>query len=250
MNIESIPAHLALGAEVTEGQKLGRTGCTWNGAQSQSHDPHLHLGLEVDGARLSPFPALVASYFRTYDDPLIPIAGGMGYAVAGEMYTCDGTRSLARAGRKIVSYRWRLHDGAEVEGPLAEVPCDHPGLYAEELTVVADDGSEDRDYLHIRVWDPARERDIARGWLHYTPSRQIAPGDEVLFWNRTRDTRGAKIDFGDGTAPESIEAEARHACRAPGLYTATLSALGPADEPAALKVRVIVRDFARCGGRV
>jgi hypothetical protein len=220
---------------------LGKTGSTWRGdARRQHGDPHLHLGFERRGTLVSPFPTIVEAYFRDYGDPILPMAGRHGFALPVEPYTLDGTRSLARPGRSIASMRWRLHDGREVDQPRTTVHYQKPGLYAEELIVRADDGSEDRDFFHVRVFDPERGRDIARGLAYYSPARDIHPGTEVMLWNRLRNIRDARVDFGDGSPPEPISDQATHVYQQPGLYTVAVTATGPDDEPVAQKLRLRV----------
>src|SRR5690606_18831856 len=159
----------------------------------------------------------------------------------GQTVALDGSRSVARPGRRIVSMVWRLHDGRTVEGATAEIACDRPGLYSEELTIRTDDGWEDRGFAQVRVYDPARGRDMVTGWIYHTPVRGIRPGDAVLLWNRLAGTVGpATIDFGDGAPAAIIDGETVHRYESPGLYTGTVSARGPEDEPATVRMRVVV----------
>ena len=244
MNTEMIHPEMTVGAVVKAGQVLAKTGMTWNGRRAQTHDPHLHAGFAFEGTQLSTYPFFVEAYFRTYrDDALLPVAGGYYFTVPGREVKLDGSRSVARPGRKIVSHRWQLHDGTTANSPQATVRYERPGLYSEELTVTADDGSEDRDFAQVRVYDPdpAHARKIAYGWVHYSPARGIKPGAEVLFWNRLINTAGpVTIDFGDGSAPQPVRAEATHAYDKPGAYAVTFSGKGPRNEPVTVKVRVVV----------
>ncbi len=240
MNIESIPASLTAGAALPVGGKIGRTGCTWSGSKSQHDDPHLHLGLRLGELDLSPYPLLVESYFSTYDDPVVAVAGGFAFTTAGGSCTCDGSRSLARPGRRIVRWQWRLHDGREVEGPLAQAVYDRAGVYVEELIVMADDGSRDRDFLHVRAYNPGQLRGIARGWLYSSPCRGILPGTPVTLWTRLSGAQEMTVDFGDKTDPVLMQPELQHVYAAPGLYAVTVSGRGPGDEPVTLKLRVRV----------
>jgi hypothetical protein len=191
MNIETIDSALVVGAAVKSGQALARTGCTWNGRRSQTHDPHLHVGFHAAGTSISPYPFLVEAYLRAYDDPVLAVAGGYAFTVPGGSVDLDGSRSVARpAGAasakpdRALAMRWVLHDGRIVEGPRARAVFDRPGLYSEELRVRAAGGGEDRDFLQVRVYDPFRGSDIGRGWIYHAPVRGIRPGTPVLFWHR------------------------------------------------------------------
>ncbi|MBN1671554.1 MAG: peptidoglycan DD-metalloendopeptidase family protein [Kiritimatiellae bacterium] len=245
MNIETIDPALTVGTQVKAGQVLGKTGCTWEGSRSATHDPHLHTDLRYGSARLATFPFWIQAYFNMYPDVVVAMAGGYAYAVEGDTIELDGARSVARPGRRVTSHVWRLHDGRVVANPVAQAHYDAPGLYSEELIVKADDGSEDRDYLQVRVYRSDLSANIAKGWIHHTPTRGIQPGTEVLFWNRLKNTSGAKIDFGDGTAPQSMGSEIRYAYAEPGLYTVTLTGNGPGDEPVMARMRVVVEPGER-----
>jgi hypothetical protein len=142
---------------------------------------------------------------------------------------------------EIVSYTWRLHDGTVVENAVARVTYEKPGLYSEQLVVRTDAGYDDRDFAQVRVFDPDRGRKIARGWAYYTPVRGIKPGTTVLFWNRLVGMAGpVTIDFGDGSPKQTIHREVEHAYAESGLYTVTLSGQGPDNEPATVRLRVVV----------
>jgi len=126
-----------------------------------------------------------------------------------------------------------------VDAPTVRLKCAHGGLYSEELVVKLDDGSEERDYLQVRVYDSKQPLPIARGWIHYTPTRGIKPGTEVLFWNRLSNMKEAQIDFGDGTH-EAFSEQVTHAYKTTGLFTVTASGKGPNNEPATVRLRVVV----------
>lgn len=241
MNIETFNQTLTVGTQVRAGQMIAKTGMTWDGRKSQSHDPHLHIGFHFGRTTISTYPFLIEAYLRMYDDEVMAVAGAYHFAVPGEPVELDASRSVSRPGRKITGYEWRLHNRKTIRGPQVRLTYDKPGLYCEELIVRADNGSEDRDFAQVRVYDPERGRNIVSGWLHYTPVRCIRPGTDVLFWNRLSGTSGrVTIDFGDGVPAETIGKEIRHAYSQPGIYTVTLLATGPKKEPATLKIRVVV----------
>ena len=254
MNIETIDPRLVVGAEVRAGQTLGKTGNTWAGRRAQYNDPHLHVGFAVPGAgaagdkggeegtAVSTFPYLAEAYFRDYPDSVAAIAGGYVFTVPGEEIALDGGRSLARPGRRVASHRWELSDGRTIDAPTCRVRYGRPGLYSETLVVRGDDGSEDRDFLQVRVYVPDKPaQPLAFGWLHHAPVRGVRPGTEVTFLNRLIGAvGGVRIDFGDGTPPQAIRAEAKHAYAKPGLYTVALESKGPGDAPVTVKGKVVV----------
>jgi murein DD-endopeptidase MepM/ murein hydrolase activator NlpD len=241
MDLETILPGLVAGAKVAAGQTLGRTGMTWDGRRAQGNDPHLHWGIARDGRSLGSYPFLLEAYLRDYPDPVLAMAGGYHYSMPGGAVELDGSRSVARPGRRVVRYQWRLHDGREVEGPRTSVRADKPGLYSEELRVWADDGSEDRDYAQLRVWDAQRGPRIGAGWFYHSPIRDAHAGSPVRFWNRLWNTTGpVSIDFGDGSPATAINRELEHVYAAPGLFTARLQSRGPGDEPVEVRMRVVI----------
>ena len=241
MNLESITPHLTNGAAVSAGDRLGRTGMTWAGRKSQHNDPHLHWAVSMDGQPLASYPFVVEAYLRDYADRLLAVAGGYHYATPGETVELDASRSVARPGRRIVRYQWRLHDGRQVAGPRASVKAGQPGLFSEELRLLADDGSEDRDYAQLRVWNTNSGARFAAGWFYHWPVRGARPGTPILFWNRLSGITGpTEINFGDGSQPVRIDQEASHIYRKAGLYTAALRSRGPAEEPVEVRMRVVI----------
>lgn len=241
MNTETILSHLTNTAPIRAGEAVGRTGMTWSGRKSQHNDPHLHWALSVDGKAIASYPFMVEAYLRDYPDPLLAVAGGYHYATPGDTVELDASRSVARPGRRIVRYQWRLHDGREIETAHAKLKVDRPGLFSEELRVFADDGSEDRDFAQLRVWDMHPGARFAAGWFYHYPVRGAKAGTPILFWNRLYGTTGpVEIDFGDGSPPVWIDQQATHAYNQAGHYTAALRGRGPGDEPLEVQMRVVV----------
>ncbi len=241
MNIETLLPRHTSGAAVSAGDLLGRTGMTWAGRKSQHSDPHLHWGVSVGGKPLASYPFAAEAYLRDYADPLLAVAGGYHYAIPGETVELDASRSLARPGRRIVRWQWRLHDGRTVEGPRVGVIAHRPGLFSEELRLLADDGSEDRDFAQLRVWNTNSGAAFAAGWFYHWPVRGTRPGAPVLFWNRLSGVKApVEIDFGDDSVPARIGQEITHAYGKAGIYTAALRSRGPADEPVEVRMRVVI----------
>jgi murein DD-endopeptidase MepM/ murein hydrolase activator NlpD len=241
MNLESLRPESIVGSAVKAGQVVGKTGMTWAGRRSQTHDPHLHVGLTYNDTPLATYPFLIEAYFRSYPDALLPVAGNYHFALPNEPVRLDGSRSLARPGRTVVAHEWRLSDGRRIDNAIAEIRYDRPGLYSEELIVRGDDGSEDHDFAQVRVFPPEPGAPIARGWVHATPMRGLQPGKPVTFWNRLMGaTAPVSIDFGDATSEQTITSELSHTFAKPGTYTITFRSKGPADEPATVRLRVVI----------
>ncbi|MBN1315035.1 MAG: peptidoglycan DD-metalloendopeptidase family protein [Anaerolineales bacterium] len=253
MNIGSINPKLQKGYHVRAGEKIGQVGCTWLG--EETGHPHLHISLHrpvYPGSydyksldKYSPFPMLAPAYFRAYPDSVLPIAGGYRFTIPGKEIELDGSRSLARPGRKIVSYAWIRHDRSIVNGPKVKLIYDRPGLYSEGLFVETDDGSQDLDFAYVRVYDPSQVRNVGYGDLYYFPNRNIPAGQPVLFWIRMVDIQeNSTLDFGDGSPPQQVDpvSECTHIYNEPGLFIVSLNAVGASNEPIVLKTRIIIGD--------
>lgn len=240
---DNIDSAVVKGRSVVKGQRVAKTGMTWDGRKSQHYDPHLHSGIYYNDFQISLFPYLIEAYFRKYDDRLLAVAGGYRFADADESIRLDATRSVSRDGEKIRSYRWKLHDGTVVDQPVVEVTYDSPGFYAEELIVESESGAVDKDFLQVRVNGPESGRNIGYGWAYYYPVRNILPGREILFWNRLMHLKeGAEvmIEFGDGTAARKMGEETVHSYSRSGNYTVELSSTGTDGAPVIVKLEVVV----------
>jgi len=231
-----------------EGQRLGRReifgklGSTYLGKEDLIADPHLHLDLTLDNRRVNAFPFLVQAYFSTFDDPILPIAGCYRSSRVGEPIELDGSASMARQGREIVSWQWNLSNGTTAN--IAKVPIlyANPGLYSEELVVRDDAGNEDRDYVQVRVWKDGQKPMPL--WIETHPARGLNPGEPLNIQIRHYElTDTVKIDFGDGTPCAQTNGEAvTHPYAAPGSYTITATTSGPHKEPMTSRLRIVVEN--------
>ncbi len=240
-NTEFIDPLVLKGNTFKMGQHIARTGMTWDGRKSQYSDPHLHTGLAFNGYQISLFPYAIEAYLRKYDDKILAVAGGYRFAKEGETVELDGTRSFCREGEKIISYQWSLHDGQTVNQPLVKLKYTSPGYYSEELTVTTASGSVDKDFLQVRIYDQNSDRKIAYGWAYYSPVRNNKPEQDIIFWNRLINTgTDVKINFGDGTALQTIRDEIKHSYKKSGNYTVELSSQGTNNEPVSVQMEVVV----------
>jgi len=243
MNIYTCDTTLKVGQAVSKGQYIGKTGSTYLGDPTrQKSDHHLHYSFEWGNTTFSTYPTLIQGYFNTYPDDLLSIAGGYLYSKVGRAIELDGTRSIARPERSIVSYQWKLHNDSIVEGPFASINFDKSGLYSEELTVIADNGSIDRNYLQVIVSTSDLKPNNIFGYLYYYPSREIYPGTKVTFSNKFK-INNMKIDYGDGTPPISIGSISTHVYSKPGVYTVKITGTGTQNEPATLQLRLVVNSL-------
>jgi murein DD-endopeptidase MepM/ murein hydrolase activator NlpD len=221
-NYPFISERAIAGAAVQAGDVLARTGSTWNGGTNQHSDPHLHWSLNHAGAERNIFPTAVESYLRDYPDVALPIAGGYQLTRIGDEVQLDGSRSLTRPGHRIIGFTWVLHDGRMVDGPIAPLTYFSPGLFAEELRLRLDDGSDYRDVLQVRVHTTGTTGGIG-GWIHHTPVRGITPTTPVTIWNRLQRDESYLIDHGDGSPPEAFPGSHIHRFPRVGTYTMTAS---------------------------
>jgi len=241
MDTENVDPKFPEGTSVCAGDVLGKTGMTWSGRKSQTHDPHLHADFFLSDTQIASYPFIVEAYLRDYPDPVLAVAGGYAFGLPGETIHLDGSRSIAREGESISSHTWLLHDGRRVDAAELDVQYDRPGLYSEELIVRTDRGDEDRDYLQVRIYDPERPRPLVFGWFYHWPVRGIFPNTSVEFHNCLMNSEGeVSIDFGDGTAIQKIDTIANHSYQKPGVYSVSLKTSGERGDPAEVRMRVVV----------
>lgn len=243
MNTEWVRPEVTVGKQVQAGEVLAKTGSTWAGARNQKFDPHLHVNFGLNDQPVSAFPYLTEAYFRDYPDKVMAVAGSYMYTLPGQPVVLDASRSLARPGHRIKSYTWKLHDGTTVAGFKNTLTIREPGLYTEELVVTTADGSEDRDFVQVRVWGDQPPAELSFGWAYHYPVRGIKPNTEVLVWNRlVRPAGPVSVDFGDGSPLQPAEPEMTHRYQKPGLYTVTIAAKGSGGEPVTVKMKVVVEE--------
>jgi len=241
MNYDQIEPDILLDTPVEAGQKLGKTGETWNGKKLQKNDPHFHIDFRYMETKLSTYPAIVETYLRSYpDDPVICNAGGYVFGTVGSAVTLDGTRSVCRHGHEIRGYRWRLSNGREFADSVISVVYETPGFYAEELTVYLENGDSARDIASLRIYEPnpsQRQKGFA-GFIYHTPVRGIEPGRTVSFRVRLLKNVSSVIDFGDGTPPLQTSGTMTHHFEKPGIYTVSCTSTG--DDPFSVRSVVVV----------
>ncbi|GHB86999.1 PKD domain-containing protein [Persicitalea jodogahamensis] len=242
MNEYNIDQNNRVGETVKQGQRLGLTGNTYDNHRSPS--PHLHVSLH-DSANsdhyYNSFPMIVAAYRNSFPGELLPIAGVIRHAYAGQEITLDATKSLAGAGRKIKSYVWSFTDGTQAQGPRVSRKYTQPGTYSEELRVADDQGRWDRDFVEVFVLAKNQTMKPPRAWINYYPIRHIEPGDEVRFLIRHVNLQNLTIDYGDGTKAPWTE-ETRHRYAKPGNYVVTVTGESKGAGPGTFHVRVVVED--------
>ncbi len=231
---------VSAGQRAVAGQLLGLTGNRGNG----NADPHCHYDLSWEGDEPGTYPFAADAYLRDYPDAGIAVAGGYQFMWAGDTLTLDGRRSLARPGRVITGYRWILHDGTTVDGPVASLTPATEGFYSEELRVFFDDGGEERGFTQVRAFERGTAGQLPiPGFVYQYPVRGITPGSEVTIRHHASviGSYGRTIDFGDGSPVESVagwQPVVSHRYAAPGLYTVMIRPDG--DLVQILKTSVLV----------
>ncbi|MBD1422609.1 PKD domain-containing protein [Sphingobacterium chuzhouense] len=243
VNTTTVQKNIQKDVHIEDGGILAKTGNTYRRPGAQYRDPHLHIDFTYKGRPVSTFPFLIEAYFRDYPENLIAISGSYAYTMPGEEVALDATRSIVRTGHRIVDYTWKLHDGQIVNQAKHKLRYSRPGLYTEELIVRTDDGSEDRDFLQVRVFDNQNNESLAYGWAYHTPVRGLRPGQTVRFWNRLTGIKGdVSLDTGDGSSAKTIEKEYEYQYANPGTYTATFSGRGTDGHVVIVKMKIVVEE--------
>lgn len=243
MDIDDFVPGMLKGNNIHSGELIGLTGMTWNGDTNQKLDPHLHIEMMYDSTDISFYPFLVEAYMRKYKDAVVAIAGGYRFAIPGDTILLDASRSFTAKGKRVQYYLWKLHDGKQLYGSNVSIIAAAPGLYSEELNVVLTDGSVDKDFLQLRVFDIEIPKKISQGWLYHYPIRNIHVGDTVLFKQTLIDLSDkVTIDFGDYSKRISMNSTIKHAYLKPGNYTVEVNSFGQMNEPISIKTEVVVEN--------
>jgi hypothetical protein len=231
-HLDSVSPEVKIGSRIEKGRKigvLGKTGPSGNFA-------HLHLGNYLSEAdldagrinrRLNLYPWLISTYERQYRKILYAVARPHQTVSTGEKVLFDGSNSLA-FGTKIVSYRWILPDGENVDGITAEKIFDKPGVYMAELWITDENGRKDVDFQKIRVFTAsAPEGSIPTIFMTHYPTNNIVVNQPVFFrfWLQGEKDKPIKVDFGDGTIIDDYVSysEIRHGFETWGIHVVTTS---------------------------
>jgi len=234
----SIDPGVRLGQRIRMGQSIGRIG------KEGSAGCWSHLHYEIRGPAPSGSAGVVEGYAflweayeRQYSPAVIAVARPHSFVCVGEPARLDGSRSWARAG--IARHDWTLSDGSAASGPVVTRTYGRPGTFSEILKVTDAAGNFGYDFAVVQVVEGAgaatgtEERVPPTIHASFWPTTGVRPGQPLTFFVRTcRTTHGKESwDFGDGTAPVSVEsdgcaqeksakgyAKAVHTYRKPGDY--------------------------------
>ncbi len=261
-HLYSIDSGVKLGERVAAGQligligKEGSAGC-WS---------HLHYEIRAPqpsgkAGIVEGYAFLWEAYQRQYAPEIIAVARPHSYAWVGETVTLDGSRSWSRSGR-ISRYEWTFSDGSTGGGPTVRRVYDRPGTYSEILKVTDSRGRSSYDFAVVQVAgkpvdDSHREETLAPT-IHasYFPASDVRAGQPVTFLVRScRTTFGSETwDFGDGTAPQTVQsdgcaeeknkegyARTKHVFQKPGDYLVRVERVNERGEKATFHLYVPVR---------
>ncbi len=237
MNALHLRRGLQPGDEVRCGERLGKTGNTWQGLPSE--DPHLHIEAKLHGTFLNSFPLVVEAYRRVHPDEILAVAGGVRYLYAGEEIELDGSRTLPPRGRKIVTWEWLFTDGARASGAHVRRRYSRPGVYSEALHVIDDKGAEAWGFLQVNVLPRRPQHQPPYALINYYPVRGIRPGTPVRVESAVRGMKDVQVDFGDGTAVPWKD-RLTHRYQRPGTYLVTLSGEDAGAGPGIFRTAVVV----------
>lgn len=233
MRTADIPAEIPLGTSITAGQTIGRVGDAFR--DKPQLNPHLHfdIRLRTDAGftALSTFPYTIEAHLRESGRPGLALAGGYASGLPGEEVILDGTRAYAAPGHAITATRWITHDGETLNSSMHARQYDAPGIYAEVLEVEFEDGSIDRDVLHVRIYDSEAngEQLPVSAWICTTPTAPASTDTPIRLTVTRYQNRDFHLDWGDGQSeriagfPHPMSRFIQHTYTTPGLYTLTLT---------------------------
>lgn len=237
-HLHTIHPDIKPGAKLRMGQRIGLLGKE-GGSGGWSHLHFDITGRQPSGkwGIVEGYAFLWESYIREFQPLLLAVARPHQLAGIGQKVTLDGTRSWSASG-KINSYDWIFTDGQTATGATVERAYTTPGVYSEILKITDDAGRIEYDFAVVNVL----AKDLAEQLppsIHasYSPTFDIKPGDPVTFLVRTfRTTDGKESwNFGDGTAPVTVQSDGNVVQHAKDGYARTVHAF---EKPGHYVVRV------------
>ncbi len=229
-HLDSISPNVRKGASVRRGDPIGILGKTG----PSGNFSHLHIGTYLSqtdvrqgrsNRRLNLYPWLVSAYQQQHGTRPLAVARPHQTVVTGETVRFDGSQSVP-SDTPITSYRWQLSDGRTVEGSVAEMGFDKPGVYMATLRVKDEKGREDVDFCRVKVFTKdAIENNLAAIFMTHFPAQKLAVGQPVSFriWLQAREPSPIQVDFGDGTVIEGYvsHTEIKHRFQTAGIHIVT-----------------------------
>jgi hypothetical protein len=230
-HLHSIDPAIQMGSRVKMGQRLGVLGK--EGASGGWS--HLHFGIKSrqpsgKWGTQEAYAFAWEAYVHEQKPAVIAVARPHHFIRAGEPITLDASKSWAASG-KIAKFEWTLSDGTQQSGAKLQRRYPTPGCYSEIVKVTDGSGHVAYDFAIVQVIG-ADEKNIPPA-IHpsFAPTMNVKPGDAVTFKVRTfRDHGGETWDFGDGTAPVSVQSDGNFKPLAKDGYAVTQHAFAKAGD--------------------
>lgn len=248
-HLDSILSEIKVGLAVNRGQwvgMLGKRGASGNFS-------HLHVGAYLSESamnmdrltrNLNLYPWLVTAYQHENGTNLFAVARPHKMALTGDKVLFDGSSSLSFKS-KIISFKWKFHDGTSANGPVAQKLYNKPGCYIASLWIKNTQGDDDVDFCKVKVFSrSAPEGVIPTLFVTYYSSAQVYVDDPVNFrlWPQGMDIENIRIEFDDGTIIRNCRAYSAitHKFKTPGIHIATVT--GTAGKlPVMQMVKIVVQ---------
>lgn len=207
-HLHTIDGAIQMGTRVKMGQRIGLLGK--EGASGGW--THLHFGIKCKQpsgkwGTEEAYPFAWEAYLREQKPALIAVARPHHFIRAGESITLDASKSWAASG-KISKYEWTFTDGSKASGAKIERSYATPGSYSEILKVTDDSGQVSYDFAIVQVIGSDLQNIPPTIHPSFSPSLHAKAGEPITFKVRTfRSPGGETWNFGDGTAPVTVQSD-------------------------------------------
>ena len=227
-HLNSIDAKLKVGDRIKIGQRIGYVGKEG----SSGGWSHLHFHIEsllpsgLWGIQDS-YAFLWQAYLEEFKPEIVALSRPHVKTLIGLPVTLDASKSWSKS--KITSYEWTFTDGTKDSGAVINRVYDKPGTYSEVVKITDSKGKIDYDFLIVMVYPQAQSEttevvahSIPGVHVAYYPTRDIYPGDPVIFISRGRGLKqpgGVDVyDFGDGSPKIELPTNLSDEQHAPNGY--------------------------------
>ena len=227
-HLNSIDAKLKVGDRIKIGQRIGYVGK--EGSSGGWSHLHFHIeSLQPSGlwGIQDSYAFLWQAYLEEFKPEIVALSRPHVKTLIGLPVTLDASKSWSKS--KITSYEWTFTDGTKSSGAVINRVYDKPGTYSEVVKITDSKGKIDYDFLIVMVYPQAQSEttevvahSIPGVHVAYYPTRDIYPGDPVIFISRGRGLKqpgGVDVyDFGDGSPKIELPTNLSDEQHAPNGY--------------------------------
>lgn len=225
-HMQTIDDAIKPGVSVKKGQRIGLLGKE-GGSGGWTH-LHFEAKSRMPSGKWGTqegYAFLWQTALREQGPALVAVARPHRFARVGDTVVLDGSKSWTRDGAP-PRLEWTFSDGTTANTPRVERVYNQPGSYSEILKATDSAGHLVYDFAIVQIVDPQNPTNLPPT-IHasYYPTTGIHAGDAVTFKVRTfrvgDDGQHETWNFGDGSAPVTVQSDGNKVQHAPNGYAVT-----------------------------